>query len=51
MYLLGYNSRSKFKENIKKKVVEYMSNNVEETLGVYYGCMVESKIGMLLESP
>lgn len=49
--LLGVSSRTKFKNNIKSEVKSYMSNNIEESLGIYYDCMVDSNIGMVLISP
>lgn len=51
MWIAGVNSRKEFKENIKTKVNEYMSGNIEESLGVYYECMVSSGLGITLISP
>lgn len=51
MWISKVNSRDKFKRNIKTKVKDYMSENIEESLGVYYECMVSSGIGITLISP
>ena len=51
MWIIGVNSRDKFKRNIKKKVKDFMSENIEESLGIYYECMVSSGLGITLISP
>lgn len=51
LWIARVNTRDKFKNNIKTKVKDYMSENIEESLGVYYECMVSSGLGITLISP